>query len=120
MLGPYRTVKEGQISYVGNKIFPAFDNVARISFDNLLFAGRTSEISENKMWEHISQINHRINISAHEYFDEVGALFTILPLSTRMISSPGAVYGKDAISYTTDTSPIVLDWLDLDNKVFSC
>lgn len=41
-----------------------------------------------------------------------------LPMTTRMISSPGAVYGKEAIDYTTDTSPITLNWFNLPKKVF--
>lgn len=35
-----------------------------------------------------------------------------------MISSPGAVYGKRKINYTTDTCPITLKWFDLTNKAF--
>jgi len=57
-------------------------------------------------------------ISTHQYFDELGALFTLLPLTTRMISSPGAVYGKYKISYTTDTVPIKLRWFDLEKPAF--
>jgi len=45
-------------------------------------------------------------------------LFTALPLTTRMISSPGAVYGKEAINYTTDTCPITLKWFDLPEGAF--
>jgi len=41
-----------------------------------------------------------------------------LPLTTRMISSPGAVYGKEAINYTTDTCPITLKWFDLKDIAF--
>ena len=41
-----------------------------------------------------------------------------LPMTTRMISSPGAVYGKESIDYTTDTSPMALRWFDLPNQVF--
>jgi hypothetical protein len=50
------------------------------------------------MWSKIARINHRLNISTNQYFDEIGALFTPLPLTTRMISSPGAIYGRKAIS----------------------
>ena len=57
-------------------------------------------------------------MSTHEYFDSINAVFTALPMTTRMISSPGAVYGKEAINYTTDTCPITLDWFNLKNKAF--
>jgi aspartyl/asparaginyl-tRNA synthetase len=35
-----------------------------------------------------------------------------------MISSPGAVYGKEAIDYTTDTCPITLKWFNLSDMAF--
>jgi len=35
-----------------------------------------------------------------------------------MISSPGAVYGREAISYTTDTCPITLEWFDLEDRAY--
>jgi aspartyl/asparaginyl-tRNA synthetase len=70
------------------------------------------------MWGHIAKINHRINLSSNEYFDELNTLFTALPMTTRMISSPGAVYGKRAIDYTTDICPISLNWFNLQKKVF--
>ncbi|MAG78437.1 asparagine--tRNA ligase [archaeon] len=70
------------------------------------------------MWGRIARINHQMNMSANDYFNGLGALFTILPLTTRMISSPGAVYGKEAIDYTTDTSPITLKWFKQKKKAF--
>ena len=35
-----------------------------------------------------------------------------------MISSPGAVYGKEHIDYTVDTVPLKLKWFDLKNEVY--
>ncbi len=70
------------------------------------------------MWSHIAKISHQINMSVNEYFSKRGTLFTLLPITTRMISSPGAVYGKEAINYTTDTCPITLKWFDLPKIAF--
>lgn len=118
MLGPYTTNKDGTISYKGNKIFKFIDDIASIEVPIKEFERRVDQFDKNKMWGHIAKINHRINISSNEYFDELGALFVTLPATTRMISSPGAVYGKEAIDYTTDTCPITLDWFDLSRKAF--
>jgi len=118
MLGPYKTNKDGTISYKGNKIFPAIKNIKSVNIPIKEFEQRVNDFTKNEMWSHIAKINHTINISANAYFEEIGALFTILPLTTRMISSPGAIYGKKAINYTTDICPISLNWFNLPKKIF--
>lgn len=70
------------------------------------------------MWDHISRINHTINMATHEYFDKLGSLFVLLPLTTRMISSPGALYGKEKLDYTQDTVPVKLNWFELKKDIF--
>ena len=118
MLGPYKTNQDGTISYKGNNIFQKILDISKTTPPLNEIENRVKDFSENGMWEHIAKINHRINLSTNEYFDSLGALFTTLPLTTRMISSPGAVYGKEAINYTTDTCPITLKWFDLENTAF--
>ena len=118
MLGPYTANKDGTISYNGNKVFGPIKDISSIDIPLKEFENRVEQFDKDEMWKHIAKINHRINISANLYFEELGALFTALPLTTRMISSPGAVYGKGAINYTTDTCPITLNWFDLPNKAF--
>ncbi|MAG48063.1 asparagine--tRNA ligase [archaeon] len=118
MLGPYTAKKDRRISYKGNKIFDKIDDVSKIKYPVKELENRVKQLKEDSMWKHIANINHRINMSTNEYFDELGALFTTLPLTTRMISSPGAVYGKEAINYTTDTSPITLKWFNLKRTAF--
>ena len=118
MLGPYRANQDGTISYVGNKVFKPIVNVAEISVPINEIEQRVEQFDKDIMWGHIAKINHRINISSNKYFDSIGVLFTALPMTTRMISSPGAVYGKEAINYTTDTNPISLNWFDLPKNAF--
>lgn len=118
MLGPYTANDDGTISYKGNRIFFPIKNIGLSEVPLSEISNRVKDFSENEMWKHLAQINHRINISTNEYFDKLGALFTILPLTTRMISSPGAIYGKYKINYTTDTCPITLKWFDLPKNVF--
>ena len=118
MLGPYTSNKDQTISYKGNKIFKPIENISSIKVPIKEIENRVSQFNSDEMWKHIAKINHQINISSNEYFNEIGAMFTPLPLTTRMISSPGAVYGKESINYTTDTCPITLKWFDLPRKVF--
>lgn len=118
MLGPYTANRDGTISYRGNKIFRSIKNITSINVPIQEIEQRVKQFNNNEMWGHIARINHRINLSSNEYFDSLGALFTPLPLTTRMISSPGAVYGREAINYTTDTCPITLNWFNLPRKAF--
>lgn len=118
MLGPYQTNKDRTIKYRGNKLFSSIDNIQDIKVPIEEFENRVEDLRKDEMWSHIAKINNRINLSSNEYFDSLKALFTLLPMTTRMISSPGAVYGKEAINYTTDTCPITLNWFDLPNKAF--
>jgi asparaginyl-tRNA synthetase len=118
MLGPYATRERGVISYKGNKVFKKIDNILAQEVPITDISKRVSHFKKEEMWGRIAKINHQINISANEYFNKPGAIFTLLPLTTRMISSPGAVYGKEAINYTTDTCPVTLRWFNLQKKAF--
>lgn len=117
-MGPYIAESDGSITYLGNNIFPSkkINLNESPSLDEL--NDRVNSLNKDEMWSHVSRINHQINKSTNDYFNELGSHFTLLPLTTRMISSPGAVYGKEAISYTTDTTPIKLKWFDLPREAF--
>ena len=118
MLGPYTANKDGTISYKGNKIFKPIKNINSVEIPVKEIEERVIQFKKEEMWKHLAKINHRINMSANLFFEELGSLFTTLPLTTRMISSPGAVYRKEAINYTTDTCPIKLNWFNLPEKAF--
>lgn len=118
MLGPYTANDDGTISYKGNNVFQPIDDINLKPLPIEKIKKRAQELGSQKMWKHIARINHRINISTNEYFDNMNALFTALPMTTRMISSPGAVYGKEKIDYTTDTCPIKLKWFNLNDPAF--
>jgi len=117
-MGPYRANDDGTITYVGNKLFKPIDNIIGSTFDIKEAESRVINLNNDKMWSKIARINHTINKSTNEYFNKINATFTLLPLTTRMISSPGALYGKEAINYTSDTCPITLNWFELKQKVF--
>jgi len=118
MLGPYTANKDGTISYKGNNIFQKIEDIISTKIPLQEFENRVKQFETDEMWKHIARINHRINISTNNYFDSLNSFFTTLPLTTRMISSPGATYGKNSISYTTDTCPMQLKWFDLPEEAF--
>ncbi|MDD4352891.1 MAG: asparagine--tRNA ligase [Candidatus Nanoarchaeia archaeon] len=118
MFGPYNAEKDGTISYIGNKLFKPIKNINNYKLTKKMLIEWTNSLKFSEIWPKIARINHTINKATNNYFDTLGALFTILPLTTRMISSPGAVYGKEVINYTTDTSPIKLKWFNLKKPVF--
>ncbi len=118
MFGPYTANKDKTISYNGNKIFGPIKDICSSEVSLEEIKNRVNQFCSDGMWKHISKINNQINLSANLYFQEINAMFTLLPLTTRMISSPGAVYGKEAINYTTDTCPITLKWFDLPKEAF--
>lgn len=117
MVKPFVT-NGNKIDYVGNKIFQQVEDILNKDYSKEEFENRVQSFIENNYWENIAKINDRIFMSASQFFNNLGALFTLVPLTTRMISSPGAVYGKEAINYTTDTSPITLNWFNLENNAF--
>lgn len=118
MLGPYIANKDGTISYKGNKLFKPTENVNSVEIPIEEIERRVEQFNTDEMWGHIAKINHQINMSTNLYFEEIGSIFTALPLTTRMISSPGAIYGRKTINYTADTCPITLRWFDLPNDAF--
>lgn len=118
MLGPYSAGENGQIFYKGNKLFSPVNDVLKAKYPTSEVQNRTEQFVKEEMWGKIARINHQIFLSAVNYFSGKGALFTPLPLTTRMISSPGAVYGREAINYTSDTCPITLKWFDLPMNAF--
>jgi len=118
MVGPYTANRDGTISYKGNKIFQPIKDIKSKKIDINEIEGRVTQIYKEEMWGYIARINHTMNFSINEYFDRLGALFITTPMTTRMISSPGAFYGKKAIDYTTDICPISLKWFNLPRKAF--
>jgi len=81
-------------------------------------ASRVSSFHSQELWMHVTYINNQLHVAIDDYFRELGAMFALLPITTRMISSPGAVYGKEKVNYTTDTCPVNVDWFDLPKHAF--
>ena len=110
--------KDHTLGYGGNKIFKSLKHISSTLKENE-FSNRIESIHDaTKFWQAIAKINNTINFATHNYFNSIGSLFVLLPLTTKMISSPGALYGKEKIDYTQDTIPIKLKWFDLNKEVF--
>jgi aspartyl/asparaginyl-tRNA synthetase len=118
MLGPYQTNKDRTISYRGNKLFSPIKDIYSSPIPTRELESRVKQLHNEERWLKIAKINHQINLSTNQYFHKLGALFTPLPLTTRMISSPGSIYSKNVIKYTTDTCQITLKWFNLHKKAF--
>ncbi len=118
MLGPYTASANRTIDFKGNRLFSPITDVTSVGLGTSEIEQRVTSIHNDEMWARISRINDRINMAVGQYFAALGALFMPVPLTTRMISSPGAVYGREAIDYTTDTCPVKLSWFDLPREAF--
>lgn len=125
--GPYvaRLVRnKKQISYVGNKIFKPIKDVKKIKIKERKISELYSNIGKNYYYS-IHKIGDTIFSSAVEYFRKIGAEFVMLPIITRMISSPGAALKEILLKRnrkfkvtSIETVPVSLDWFNYREKVF--
>lgn len=91
MLGPYYTNKN-KLVYVGNKLFEPLREVRAIRPPDL--SRRYTEIKESdQKWMALINIWDEIFSSSAKFMKNNNALFCDLPITTRMISSPGALTG---------------------------
>jgi len=114
----YSAGVDGRISFLGNKLFGPVADIRAAALDQAEFAGRVDAFREQKHWGALSRINDTIWSASIQYLSQLGSIFAPLPLVTRMISSPGSLYGRERIDFTSDTSPIRLRWFDLPYEAF--
>ncbi|MFC7019248.1 MULTISPECIES: amino acid--tRNA ligase-related protein [Haloarcula] len=113
----FEACDDGTLRYAGNRVYDESEHVD--GTDALDRASeRPSQFLTESYWGHLSHINDVIHAATVEYFRSLGSEFTLLPLTTRLISSPGAVYGSETTDYTDDTSPITLEWFDTDEQLY--
>ncbi len=121
MFGPYKAnIKNGRrtIEYLGNKIYREISDVSKIQFEKNISEKRISNIVTDKQYFHLHHIDNAIFFATIEYFRSIGADWCNLPLTTRMISSPGEIYAGKTLDYTTDALPVDINWFDNNKKVF--
>lgn len=104
--GPYRTQGKN-LSYVGNKLFKSISEVRGIKVPDLSkrhFAIRM----EAKKWEAIVKIWDGVFRASSEFMKRSKVAFFDLPITTRMISSPGALTG----TILSDVNPFRIKFFD--------
>lgn len=110
--GPYMATADGNINYVGNKIFPEIQDVKKKSFKSLR-PNHILSISKENFFKDLSKVNNTIYLSLANYFDEKGAIYVPLPQTTQMFSSLGAVSNKNLEeSFLGSVVPIAVNWFD--------
>lgn len=118
MHAPFEALLENntrRIAYRGGKVFAAVPEIQKIAFDNIN-SDFKNLFCEQQL--HLHKIDAAIFSSAVRYFNAIGADWCNLPLSTRMISSPGEVYAGQVLNYTTDALPIELSWFECPERIF--
>lgn len=121
MRGPYTAVRsDGKkcIHYNGNVSFPSIPDIATTEFTPRVLQKRVERIATEEHFKHLHNIDRTLFASAVEYFYSIHADWCNLPLTTRMISSPGEVYAGQALDYTTDTLPVDIKWFNAHERVY--
>jgi asparaginyl-tRNA synthetase len=118
MLGVY-DAKNGKISYVGNNIRQSIDNVKVVEYSQVSSKQLLSNLTTDEHLYHLHRIDAAVFNAAVDYFRSINADWCNLPLTTKMISSPGEVYAGKKLDYTTDALPVNLEWFDQGNIFLS-
>lgn len=121
MFGPYKaTIEDGKkiISYQGNKVRQPIKDVKSVCFDQSVLDTRLDDLVYKEEYHHLHKIDSAIFYAAIDYFRSTGAEWCNLPLTTKMISSPGEVYAGKTIDYTTDTLPVDITWFDDNERIY--
>jgi asparaginyl-tRNA synthetase len=114
MLGVYE-INNKQIRYIGNKIVKPSSTIASTEFLPHSSQNLLRELSDNKHYRHLHNIDSAMLFATIEYFKSIKADWCNLPLTTKMISSPGEIYAGKKLDYTSDALPVNLDWFDAGN-----
>lgn len=114
----YTALTNWEIRYVWNNIY-APKNINFQEIETTLLENRVSRVKNEKMFFHLANIDNWIFQATVEYFSNLWAKWTNVPLTTLMISSPWEVYAGQKLDYTTDTLPIELpNWFWNNRRVF--
>lgn len=114
----YQAKPDGEITYLGNKIFTPIKDVRKINWPPKNLNRRVYYLSKEKKWHHIHKIDSSVFNATVAYFKKIKAEWVNLPLTTKMISSPGEVYAGQVLDYTTDTLPLEINWFNTKERVF--
>ena len=115
----YQAEPNGEIKYSGNKIFSIIKDVRKFDWPPKDLDTRVNNLNKQRIWYHLHKIDASIFSAVTKYFDKIKADWVNLPLTTKMISSPGEVYAGQTLDYTTDTLPLEIpNWFETKERVF--
>lgn len=109
MLGNY-DIQNNSIAYVGNKFQRPISDVASQRFKPSDTKKILSDLTSDAHYTYLHNIDNAMFDASVDYFRKIGASWCNLPLTTKMISSPGEVYAGQKLDYTTDALPVELNW----------
>ncbi len=110
-MGPYKVdTKQKVIIYKGNKLFPKTTKIVGICAPDL--SRRHLDLKEQKRFAALIRIYGVIHKYVSEFMEAEGVVLFDLPITTRMISSPGALTG----TIISDVDPFKIKFFD--NDVF--
>jgi len=101
----YSALPWWEIQFLGNKLFSP-QIIKKWSINVSLLENRIDRIVNEKHFLNLHNLDNAIFYATIEYFKNLWAKWTNLPLTTLMISSPWEVYAGQTLDYTTDTLPI--------------
>ncbi len=106
-LGPYK-INGSRISYIGNKIYEPIEEVRKIKPPQHLTSRHLQVRNENKKWEALIKIWDGVFKASNAFMESKDVLLFDLPITTRMISSPGALTG----TISSDVDPFEIKFFD--------
>lgn len=105
-LGPYKTSSE-KLSYKGNRLFESIPEIRGLEPKNL--DKRHLDLKkDDKKWPALIRLWDGIFKASNKFMSERGVLMFDLPITTRMISSPGALTG----TIVSDVDPFEINFFD--------
>jgi len=111
MLGVY-SIKSDKIIYNGNQFIRPLSDVKASQFLPRSSQELLDNLESNKHFYHLHRIDDAVFNACVDYFRSISAQWCNLPVTTKMISSPGEVYAGKKLDYTTDALPVALEWFD--------
>ena len=129
-MGPYY-IKNNKLVYVGNKLFKPLEEVRKVRPSDL--SKRHIEIrKDNRKWGAIIKIWNEIFRATTKFMEKRRVILFDLPITTRMISSPGALTGTipsdvdpfeikffNKTTYLTQSSQLYLEFAITNPKINS-
>lgn len=105
-LGPYR-IKNKKIAYRGNKLYNSIPEVRKTN-PPVLDKRHLTIKEDSKKWGSLIKIWNGVSVGINKFMQNNQVLLFDLPITTRMISSPGALTG----TIISDVDPFEINFFD--------